>query len=674
MKKTLQKILCLLLLVCMLSSVIIPASAAPENAEYLTTVAAGEKLTLIISFDKEFPGIVLYDPEENPISVDANNSAINLAIYDKWAAVEVITPTEGDWYIAVDKKSNTEVTWDRVVQTENIWIQYINVTPNTDGTIRVKFLAERGVQNDYYDYELYLGTAVSDGTTLLNSGSAITGEEKVLDLDMKEYTSYEQYVLTLSVTMEVDGDTLFDEYASAPFAFHNPDAPKAPDNIDIELNNETRELRLSWSEYKESRFDSYFMEIYAEGVEEPIFFDEFEEDDDFRSIFIENGYDQLTVNFYGREGHLLSWPLTRKVTLGDQSYVQIITHSPTASNQVQIKMNLPLSHELQVTVGETVSTFTSKGAENTVAVGIVNGNNLVRAEAVVGDVRYCVEKQIYKDGFPPMLSFYEPYDGKHVSAQALTLVGNAESAVSLYMNDTEIPMDEYGDFTVEITLQEGENIAEFVAVDEVGNRTVRTICIYGPTAQEVAAVEAESTQSKILNFLPLFIALALSIAAIVMVIILIRRREKLKKYSYTVWICILIVLVLLSAAGLTLSILRMNELDHIVTTMELSKLTDESLTEAAQLIEEHASAPERVMLWVWITVGAVVLLVLSILIRGWRKRRKNAPQAPQMMPPAAAQPTVVYRPTAVPQPPAMPQNPVKEMAKEVQEPPTTEDK
>ena len=648
-KKSYSAILWCALVLCMLLSMAFSAAAAPE-AEYLTTIDDGEQLLLTVYYDKEFPSITLIDPNEKEISVTESSKNIQLAIHEQWALIQVNNPAAGDWQIAVDKKSNTEVSWELMSITENIWIQYINVAPADNGTVTVTYLAERGDDRISFDYELALTTANSSGSTVVKTGRAVTGEESTILLNMKAYTSYDQYVLRMTVTADVGDTTLFDEYESAPFAYVNPNTPDAPKGIDIRVDNENRELEFDWKNHKSSRFDSFYLEVFADGQDEPIYYGEFEYKDNYFSTFIPNDLDNLTVKFYGREGKLLSEPITRSVLLGDSSYLQILTQSPTASSQAQIKMNLPDQTELTVTVGENTFTFLSDGKENTVAVGLSNGTNLVTAKATVDGIEYRAERRIYKDGFGPQITFHEPYDGKTFHDNTITLIGNVEGAVNLFLNDEPFEINEYGDFEVSVTLEPGENIAEFVAEDAVGNRTALPITLYYP---EAAAATQEgntpnTTKFNVMQFLPLFIALGVSVVLLIVMLVLVKRREKLKKFSFAAIIVLLIAAMLLCGCNLVYNILHQKELEKTVNSMELSKLADKSLSEATALLEELDQMPEKIEMWIIITsilAGVCLLVIILVCVLKAIKKHPKQPKPPKESAPAP-QPVVVDTPPA----------------------------
>jgi hypothetical protein len=219
-----------------------------------------------------------------------------------------------------------------------------------------------------------------------------------------------------------------------------------------------------------------------------------------------------------------------------------------------------------------------------------------------------------------MLTFFEAYDGKTYTKSEVRILGNADNVVKLYLNEQEIALDEFGDFDTTVTLQPGENVAEFVAVDAVGNRTNRTIYLIGPDAQG-GLVLADGSTLQLKQFIPLFIALGISLVVIVVSLILARRREKLKRFSMVSVVVALVILTLVAAGILAMTIIRMNDLQQIVGSMELSHLTDQSLQKASDLVAELDSAPGKIILWGCVTGGLAVITIFVMVLMNRRKRK-----------------------------------------------------
>ncbi len=604
------------------------AETAQPVSEKMVTLEASQDITLTIWFDTELPGVTFTAPDGSQLPLSESTAGINLLVDEKWALVQIPSAAAGDWYIQIDPRSNSEVSYQLMGMTENLWIQYITADPQASGRVNVAFMAELGEERTSYRYELCLSADYEQaGEVTLREGSAITGTEESLTLDLTDYASYEGYVLVLYVYKSTDEVELFDSLSSEPFNYVNPNSLQAPAGIDVQVNLSNRVLTADWSAYTHYRYDSYFVSISAPGLEEPIYYSAFESDETMFTQYLEAQYNQLTLTFYGRQDNRLSEPVIREIQLDDKPIITILTPSPTASSQAQIQMKLPDQTVMSIAVGETEYQFTSDGNENTVAVDLVNGNNTLTASAIVNDVEYYLSEDIYKDGFPPVLAFFEPYDGQKFTDASLKIVGNVSDAVSLYLGDQEIALDEYGNFTAEIELAVGENELTFVAEDNAGNRTTRTLYLYGDETITAAGKLATFTQ----NYLPLIIAGAVSLAVIILSIVLLIRKKKLKGFSFAS----LIVFFSLTTAGtlamLIWQIIHRVQLENTAHSMAFSELVSRSLEEAYALLTDLETAPDRIWLWVWLTAGSAGLLILTILIRLIVKKiqaRKAKPQSP----------------------------------------------
>lgn len=82
------------------------------------------------------------------------------------------------------------------------------------------------------------------------------------------------------------------------------------------------------------------------------------------------------------------------------------------------------------------------------------------------------------DTTPPKLSIIQPANGSTVSEDKVTVVGNTEPQARLTINDMQVIVNATtGDFSREISLQEGSNRIKLEAVDRAGNTTVIEITI-----------------------------------------------------------------------------------------------------------------------------------------------------------------------------------------------------
>ncbi len=623
MRKLNKIIVCLALAMLTLLSAVMPAGAVDPISETLVNLDKAETITFGVWYDVEFPTIKLTNPAGKVITVKDGAAGVKVTVDDQWALVQIENAAAGEWKINIEPGKNTEVSYDLMGMKENLWIQYIKPKMLDNGRVEVTFLAEMGDEETYYNYELYLTTSADDaGEALVEQGSATTGEEATVAIDMTQYTSYNDYVLKLYVYKDVDGVELFDEYESDPFTYENPITIQAPNGFDVEVDVEERMIYCYWGDYKDYSYSSYFITITVPGEAAPIYYNEFDNEADMLAHYVEEAYNEFTVNFYGRDDKLLSEPVSRNVQLGDKCCLDMLTASPTGDSQARIKMNLPKDELLTVKVGEEETVFTSKGKEDTVAVTLVNGNNIVYAWGMCDNVKYFTDVEIFKDGNPPILSFFEPYDGMNYTDAEITLVGNVSGAEKLHLGDTEITLDNSGDFSVNVNLVPGINVVEFIAEDAAGNQTARTLFLYGDETITVEGMIANIT----VTYLPLIIGGAAGLAIIVVAIILSVRRDKLKKFSFASLVILISTAVAGAAAGLVYSIIRWISLDKKVNSMEFSNLVDSNVKEAYQVLKDHKAAPTNTWIWAGVLGGLILALVLTIVIRKVIRKKKAAKQ------------------------------------------------
>ena len=69
-----------------------------------------------------------------------------------------------------------------------------------------------------------------------------------------------------------------------------------------------------------------------------------------------------------------------------------------------------------------------------------------------------------------------------VTDSSLTVSGVTDANAEVFVNEFELEADEEGNFSQELTLEEGENIIVITAVDEAGNFAERELTVmYEPT-------------------------------------------------------------------------------------------------------------------------------------------------------------------------------------------------
>lgn len=90
------------------------------------------------------------------------------------------------------------------------------------------------------------------------------------------------------------------------------------------------------------------------------------------------------------------------------------------------------------------------------------------------------EMSIIYDNTPPELSISTPEDGRSFYGsiqRQITVEGTTSEANQLTINGRIVTFEQNGSFVYSVTLQEGENNFEIIAIDKAGNETIERITV-----------------------------------------------------------------------------------------------------------------------------------------------------------------------------------------------------
>lgn len=579
--------------------------------EHLVTLDQEQDLTVSFWYDVELPTVIFVSPTGEEYPVSETTEGMKVLIENSYALVQITAAKPGDWYIRYSEGKNSEFDFSLMGMTENIWIQYITVTVESGNYIRARFLSERGESRQRYSYRLYL-TYVPKGNTqptqvLLDQGTAYTGEEANRRLYMGDYNSYDEYKLLLEVELEDDDVTLFDNMESDTFSFQNSNQQSALSGMDISVNVNERMLEVNWEKYTSYRYSGYRIQIKGDNGD-VIFISDLDSNSYKIKQYVSEKYKYVTVDLYGIRSGLLTKPLSKKVVISGN--IKVITTSPTASSQAQIEMNIQKDQKLYVDVNGTKSEFLSSGSKNTVAVSLNNGNNVMNISYTNDGITYYIECEIFKDGIPPIIDFYEPYANMSFKDGKAVLVGSVDDAVKFTMNGTEVDINE-GVFTVELQLENGANEFLFVAYDVAGNMSSYPLTLYGGAHNLPGQGLTDGNSISIWVYLA--IGAGLAVLFVVFAIVLVVRKKKLKGFS-TASIVVFFSGVTALALGLYIyQFIRQKQLSDVVETISFSNVVSESIERAYQLLIQFEEMQSVVDTYFTYLLIAVVCLAVSIV-------------------------------------------------------------
>ncbi len=592
--------------------------AAADTSEYLGDTSGGT-IYVVLIHEGTLGDVALISPSGTVYPVRSDTPGMTVQSETGATAVTLSGAEAGDWYIRYSRAEMGEsFSFYLVKQVENIWIQSITAsqTNPSDNEIDISFLATWN-ETEGLSYRYYLYLTAEDNTSarvLLKEGYSYTGETYHVSVSLDEYDSYDKYVISLDVEMDVDGMTLYDSYESDPFSFTNTSVISGVRNVEYTVRSAERKITLSWSDY---RFDGFIVRLLSQTDE---LLADFELSGDIReyTLTVPEGQASVKVLLYGKDGSRTSEAVEKSLT--PDGGVTLLTPQLTASSQANFDVTLPENTLLSVTVNNVrQSDFRATGGKENIFYSLENGANTVSASYILDGVHYLVEREIFKDGFAPLIDFYEPYANKTFHDGVAVLVGSVEDAVSFTVNGAAIPI-ENGAFQYSLSLVGGQNDLLFEAVDAAGNRTVHRMTVYGPML-------SVPTGNTFLSFwLFLIIGVLFAIGFVIFAAQLAGRKDTLKTFSFVPFIVFFASATAASLAALIFGILQKNRLIVFSESYEYSILASRSLEEAHAVlvdIENMSGAVVRYIVLLAVAAGLLAAAVTAHIILTHRKKKTD---------------------------------------------------
>ena len=104
------------------------------------------------------------------------------------------------------------------------------------------------------------------------------------------------------------------------------------------------------------------------------------------------------------------------------------------------------------------------------------------------NVTYYVNREILHNIITPAIKVYENLHGKQFYTDVITVVGCAERAKTLFINDASVEMEESGFFSYDISLAVGENNIVIEAISKSGISTVLSFTVEKITSSAIEKV------------------------------------------------------------------------------------------------------------------------------------------------------------------------------------------
>lgn len=446
-----------------------------EEKDFIYQDEAGD-LAVVFRYEGQQPDITFISPSGKEYTAGVNPEAEIVAEHgDGFSSYKIPNAEAGQWKIRLDRKDNGEIKFSVIDDVDGIAIQSFEILEIVDETAKVRFDVSMG-EGDIVTYDYVISAIAGEDESAkkeLCSGRADTGLPVDLDVYMN-LSSYGDYRLLLEVTY-TDGLEMFHSMTTDSFKYTNPNTPEAMEDFVAYVYADKNMVRLDWEGYA-PRCDEFNVIVIGDGDdEEPVFTGTVT--DRFTSFYYKKDVKELEITIYYKDDGVLSEPVSKKIDLADGESLNVLTDEVTGDSQVKLSYATEDETTLNVKLNEEEGQYTIKDSDE-ILFGLSQGVNNIEASFLGEDnIYYCVKEEIYYSTISPTITFYEDFNGKTFKDDEVTIYGKVENGKVLYINDEEVKLDESGEFSYVVELEEGDNSVVVTATSETDISTTKSMNI-----------------------------------------------------------------------------------------------------------------------------------------------------------------------------------------------------
>jgi len=640
MKNTFLKISIILILTlsCIMGFVI--TSYAEEKTVDVFNISEKQHMMVNVLYTNGVPSVKFIAPNGSEYADNAISEGKMRKENDGSAVVFYIpNAMPGQWKMVYDQGANTEleITW--APYGEEISITEFSYEKDGSDNLSVTFNATY-IDDSRYDYTITAVSVNESGVVtsgrVIKTGSAYANskDNQKVNVNLQTLSSNENYYLKLAVSVDLGGVTAVNECVSEnSFSYTNQNLPQAIEDVYLETCFDDEYIKIDWSKFR-VYCDNYIMELYLDDSVEPVYQNvNIANDATYDEILIENTAAKYTIKLaYVRNG-VVSEYLTKEIDMAMAKALTINSNEITAASRVEIKYDfkdfggvVPVS----VTVNETSEEKSFSGTDSFYSVIDEFENDVFVTWKVSDTLVFKAHKQVYSDRIAPDLSLPEITSVIKTDKEKYVLVGNAETGSIVTVDGQKIDVNENGGFTVELSLNNGEN--EFVvrASDEVGNSAVQTVIVERINMMVIDSTENTSGFAKLFfEYVPLIAAFFSTVLITAQVIICINIYKKKDKGIGKKSAIMTIVGSSLICADVILGVAtgyiayKFIKVYDIVSSMKFVDELNKSISDAYELVQSYELLKTLLISFVSVfVIFAVLGVLLLVFVSKERKKRK----------------------------------------------------
>lgn len=592
----------MLILVC---SFVFSINAYGETKEQsIVTLKEVQDLIVVFTFDVERVDIEFISPSGETFTRD--DSGVQSEAGDLWASYKISDAEVGTWKVSYDLGNNTEIKYSTVNSSSGIILDTFTQgeTVNDIISFHVKVVTDADITK--YNYQLYAVEESNQSEVIMDEGVLTMGEDETCEADLSALSSG-----TYTFRMEVwamDGELEVFDYGSIEgYDYTNKETPNTIEDFQVYVNESGLTLGVDWEEWSSYRDSGYY--ILVQDVDgNSIYEGELLSEVNHVDVTFPEGTTGLTVSLKYKSYDIWSSYLTKTISLGTEEALYIEEGDTTGKSQVSLFYLTTEERTLYLEINGESSEYFIEG-EGYLGLNLASGSNTIYG-IFEGEEHlfYCVEKEIFYDGYPPEIILYEDLDGATLSESKVHIIGKMNYGTVLTINGTEIDLSEDFGFDYEYALSYGENIVTLEASDANGNTAVQVLTLYRNMDEIPLASEG------VKQYLPLLITLGISILLIIWSFFFLKKKEAKKEWA--IWKLIVLevifsILTLISVVGYSIRFFTIRSIAFL-------EMAETSVTEAANYVFWQDVLGKVAL------VGLVIsIVVLPQIIRIQSKKKKK---------------------------------------------------
>lgn len=464
-----------------------PAYAATQE-QALGTIDKKKDIVIWVSWDVEEPQITFIAPGGKKYDPKVKKSGTTAILSDKNLYYVIKSAAAGDWRVRFDKGKNTELEISVHDYQEGISIQGFTIGKVEDGWLPFRFKV-KGDKNVRFNYRIGAMIDHLGEEKVLTEGVAATGEEQDGMLNLNNLSTYSKYMLRLCVWYDDNGTDIFDVAFSEKFSYTNPNVDDSMTDFSMTIQPNEKLVDVAWPNAGWGA-DSILVAIFEGDGTEPAAFDEYETD----RGSVQLSYDpaatkirvELTPKYNGVSGKTLSKtvkPSTFKIGIpngqGFNTKLLPLTYKKCSKQLVAVTVN-----------GHTTELVLNGDGKANVTLG-EDWNDVEIVYADKNGVSWLLQRKIFIDCLPPVLTMSRVYDGMTVQDTEIVISGTATECAALTINGKEVPIKDGNMFAETVSLSTGENVITVIAADDLGNKAQYVVAITcGFSGSEENAIDA----------------------------------------------------------------------------------------------------------------------------------------------------------------------------------------